>query len=143
MKKIIEWMKTHYLVSFFIFCAIFWVLLSPSENENSNQLDIPAQTDDVIDSSSAAVNSVQEVLASDYKDYFDSNGLNFKLKSKIIEEVWSDDIEVKRVQFFTSDDNKQLLLNTIFSIEWKEYASNSKHNIDTNEIEDFYYSEVK
>jgi hypothetical protein len=52
-------------------------------------------------------------------------------------------MNVLRAQFFTSDNKKQIILNTIFTVDLKEYASNSRYNVETNEVEEFYYSEVK
>jgi len=145
-KDIRNWFVKHWIITWFIVMFILWSIMQWFEDakNNSNQNIVIKKEfwNSNIDYWITA-SSIDEIINSKYKSFFNSKWLNFELEKRIQDEIWKGEIVVLRAKFFTSDDKSQILVNTVYTVDWKEYASNSRHNIETNKIEDFYYSEVK
>ena len=136
-----HWFITGFIVLFFIWTIMSW--LEDAEENKNNPIDTYWETLIEEPKESISAENIDEILISKYKDYFDSEWLNIELKNKILDEQLWNDIALLRSSFFTSDNKTQILVNTIYTLDWVEYASNSKHNIETNLIEEFYSNEIK
>lgn len=139
MQKILGWMKKHYIISFILVCAVLWGMLPSDKKDEITPIQ---EVREVVDTWVSA-ESIEEIIGSKYSAFFDKQGFNIELKKRIQEESSSEDIEILRAKYFTTDDKKQILVTTYYTLDWVEYASNSRHNIETNLIEEFYSNEVK
>ncbi len=145
-KDVRNWFIKHWIIITFLVLSLLWSIMQWFEDaqnqSNWNNIEQTSNNNVQIDTWESA-KSVDEILNSKYNHFFDSNGLNIKLYIRLKEENLWQNMNVLRAQFFTSDNKKQIILNTIFTVDLKEYASNSRYNVETNEVEEFYYSEVK
>ncbi len=132
-----NWFIKHWIISLILISIIVTPFINWFEEWFNNKSDNIIESNEEINH----MKSIEEIVKSEYKNFFDSDWLNKELKNKLLDEFSNNKVNIKRAQFFISDDKKQIILNTVFTIDGKEYASNSRHNIKTNKIEEFYYSE--